>query len=253
MKPLYKLITSSCFGLALFTSSAFASELELGLYGLASTISGDVSFKGVSTDVDVSFRDILSHLDMGLMGFAEYNYGKITFLVDLFYVKLSADKSKSFNSFLTTSLEAEVKQTMAEAFVGYELYAKECFSLDLLGGVRYNSIDVSLGVEANIFSTTLGTVRSTDNDWLDAVIGARGIYKIGSSWALTGWADYGKGSDSHSYQLAAFLSRIFENNFKIFAGYRSYSFNYKNNDNQNNLNLDLDYRGPMLGFSYRLA
>ena len=66
-----------------------------------------------------------------------------------------------------------------------------------------------------------------------------------------GSTDIGEGSDSSSYQLAGFANYRFDNNIRLFGGYRHYHFEFEDGAGSSRIGLDLDFSGPMLGLSYR--
>jgi len=84
---------------------------EIGIYGMMAAIEGDMQVGNVTSDMDVSFSDILDNLDMGFMGFAEHRRGKWSFIGDAVYMKLSADDTTAVNPVLSVTFDAEVKQT----------------------------------------------------------------------------------------------------------------------------------------------
>ncbi len=202
-------------------TSANAQEnwTEIGIYAMMSSIEGDTKVGNVTSDLDVSFSDILENLDMGFMGFAEHRRGKWSFIGDAVYMKLSADNTKAVNPILSVTLDAEVKQTIAEGFVGYRVLAQDHgdaqFGIDLLGGARYNKIELELGVEANLLGLTTSTSRNPSESWTDGVVAVRAQYAHNNGWGVSAWADIGDGSDSSSYQLAGFVNY----RFKIKSGF----------------------------------
>ncbi len=232
---------------------------EVGIYGFMTGIEGDATIDGtlgdVTTDVDVSFSDILDNLDIGFMGFAEHRRGKWSFIGDVAYLKISAEKTTSRTPVSSTTLDAEFEQTLGEAFVGYRVFAQNQgeaqLGIDLLVGARYNERAFELDVTASLLGLTTSASRKPDEDWVDGVIGARVQYGHNNGWGVSAWADIGDGSDSSSYQLACFVSYRFKNNIRVFGGYRQFSFEYTVVSGGRRFDLDLDYTGPMLGVSYR--
>ena len=228
---------------------------EIGAYGFMSHISGDATFRNVTTDVDVPFRDLLENLDFGAMAFIEHRRRKWSFIGDLFYAAMSVDDTIASNPILSVTLDAEVKQLLLEGFVGYRVFEQDFgdnqLGIDLLGGVRYNRLEVDIGVQASLLGLTASASRNRTEDWADGVVGVRAQYGGSSGWGVSGWADVGKGSDSSSYQLAGFVNYRFENNVRLFGGYRHLSFEWEDGSGASRVELDLDYSGPMLGVSYR--
>lgn len=228
---------------------------EIGLYGFVTDISGDTKVRNTTTDVDVSFSDILENLEMGLMGYVEHRRDKWSFIGDLFYADISVENTRAVSTTLSVNLDVDVKQTLAEAFVGYRIFEQDyggsLLGIDLLGGVRYNNIDVEIGVGAAQLGLTTTASRNPSKDWADGVIGIRAQYNLNNGWGTSAWADIGGGSDSSSYQLAGFVNYSFKNNVKVFGGYRHYNIDYEKGSGASRFAIDLDYSGPLLGVAYR--
>lgn len=254
MKKLFLALMVVCAG----SLPAHAQEeawTEVGGYLWAASMKGDTQIRNVSADIDVSFSDILENLDMGGMAYAEHRRGKWSFIGDGLYMKLSASDTLASNGILTVTLDAEVKQIMAEGFVAYrgfeENYGASRFGIDLLGGARYNSLEVDVGVQAGLLGLTTQASRNRREEWTDGVVGLRAQYDHNNGWGTTVWADIGEGPDSHSYQVAGLVGYKFENNVKLFGGYRLYHAEYDQGTGVSRFGIDTDSSGPMLGVSYR--
>ena len=228
---------------------------QVNLYLFAVAIDGDTNLNGIESDVDVSFSDILDNLDLGGMVFVEHRRDKWSFIVDGLFMDLSDESSVSTNGVLDIKLEADVLQALAEAFVGYRVlkydYHNAVLGIDLLGGARYNYIELELSAEASGLGLTTSASRKRDEEWVDAVIAIRFQYTHDNNWGATLWTDIGEGSDSSSYQILGLVNYRFENNISVFGGYRYYHMEYETGSGTNAFELDLDYSGPMIGLGYR--
>ena len=254
MKKLFLLIT--LIGWVMLTP-ALAQEkwTEVGIYGFMMGIEGDATLGNVTSDVDVSFSDILDNLDFTFMGFVEHRRRKWSFIGDAAYLKLSAEETRSRTAVSSLTLDAEFEQTLAEAFVGYRVFERNLgeaqFGIDLLGGARYSELSFELDTRASLLGLTSSASRKRDEDWVDGVVAVRVQYGHENGWGVSAWADIGDGSDSSSYQLMGIVSYRFKNNIRVFGGYRQYSFEYTVVSGGRRFDLDLDYTGPMLGVAYR--
>ena len=224
---------------------------QIGVYAHFFDVEGDAQLNGVTSDVDISFNDIWENLEMGFMGFVEHRRGKWSFIGDVAYLKLEADKTVASTPALSITLDAELQQLMLEGFVGYRLLAQDLkdarLGIDLLGGARYNDIEIELDSRATIFDLTTSASRNKSADTVDGVIAVRGEYSHNNGWGLMGWADIGEGSDSSSYQLYGGVNYTFKNNIRFDAGYRFLNLDYA----RNSFDYDLDYTGPLIGLSYK--
>jgi hypothetical protein len=228
---------------------------EVGIYVFMMGIEGDATLGNVTSDVDVSFNDILDNLDLGFNGFVEHRRGKWSFIGDVAYMKLSAEETRSRTSVSSLTLDAEFEQTVGEAFVGYRVFeqnqGKSQFGIDLLGGARYNELAFELDTRASLLGLTSSASRNAEEDWVDGVVAARVQYGHENGWGVSAWADIGDGSDSSSYQLMGIVSYRFKNNIRVFGGYRLYHLEYTSDIGGRRFDVDLDYTGPMIGVAYR--
>ena len=228
---------------------------EVGMYAFMFGIEGDATLGNVTSEMDVSISDIFDNLDMGFMGVAEHRRGKWSFIGDVAYLKLSAEKTRSRTSVSSLTLDAEFEQTLAETFVGYRVFeqnqGKSQFGIDLLGGARYNELAFELDTRASLLGLTSSASRNAEEDWVDGVVAARVQYGHENGWGVSAWADIGDGSDSSSYQLMGIVSYRFKNNIRVLGGYRLYHLEYTSDIGGRRFDVDLDYTGPVIGVSYR--
>lgn len=240
----------------LFSTHSLADEswTEIGGYVFASQISGESQISDITTDVDVSFIDILKNLDIGAMGFIEHRRSKWSFIGDVGHMTLSSDATAT-NGVLTVQLDAEVKQTTVQAFAGYRAFEQDygdaSFGLDVLGGVRYVYLEANIGIEAVALGLVTAASRSRNEDWADGVVGLRAQYNNNNGWGASFQADIGKGSDSNSYQLIGLVNYDFGNDWKAFGGYQFLNLDYEEGAGATRFGVDLNYYGPRFGVSYR--
>ncbi|MHC4557997.1 MAG: porin family protein [Planctomycetota bacterium] len=224
---------------------------EIGVYGLFVGIEGDARLNQVTSDVDISFDDIWDNLDIGGMGYVEHRRGRWSFIGDVAYLKLEDDRTVASTPALTVTLDSEAEQLMLEGFVGYRLLTQDLkdarLGIDLLGGARYNDIEIELDARATLLGLTTSRSRNVSADTVDGVIAVRVEYSHNNRWGLMGWADIGEGSDSSSYQLYGGVNYTFKNNIRFHAGYRLLNLDY----DRNSFGYDLDYTGPQIGLSYK--
>jgi hypothetical protein len=229
--------------------SADDSSTQVGIYVFGSDISGKTKIGNITSDVDVSFNDVLENLDMGLMAFIDHRRGKWSFIADVFYADISAP-TKTVTPSAAVQLDVGIKQLLVEGFVGYRVleqdYRNAQLGIDLLAGARYNKIEQELEAKAALLGLTFAASRSPDEDWVDGVIALRAQYAHDRGWGASAWADIGEGADSDSYQLMGTVNYRFDNKVNLFGGYRHYNFR----NDLSGVEIELDYSGPIVGVSY---
>lgn len=254
MKKIFLLTVLFC-SVVLTPAQAQENWTEIGIYGFLTQIEGPVRINNVKVDLDISFNDILDNLDMGFMGFVEHRRGRWSFIGDVAYLDVSSVKHRVRNRITSTTLDVKASEVMAEGFIGYRVLEQDHgdaqFGLDLLGGARYNKLEVELDDRAFFLGLTSSSDRNPERDWVDGVVALRAEYVHNNGWGVHGWADIGNGSDSSSYQLFGIVSYRFKNKISIRCGYRLYSYEFSGRSRGIKFKADLDYPGPMIGVSYR--
>ena len=170
------------------------TEFRIGIPGWLSGLEGDFGVRGIVTDQDVKFTDILKRLDMIAVGSLYARYHRWEIFADGQYMKLS--DTAVLPGLLFDTARVSLKSAFAEAFVGYRLINCENASLSVFAGARYTymSADLQIAKDSDprfpILRELLGiplSLRTSGSiDWVDPVIGMKGklhIWKPVSLWA----------------------------------------------------------------------
>lgn len=238
-------------------------QFDASAYLFASAITGDVGVGPVTTDVDVSFGDILEGLEGGIMGYGQARKGPWSLIADVAYLKVTADNElASAGGALTANLDVELKQTILAGYGAFRVYDRPWrannqdgigLSIDVLGGARYNRVVTELDARAAILGLTTSSQRDRTVDWVDPVVGVRAVVVPARNWRVTLWGDYGGfdvGADS-TWQLIGLVGYTFDNGIDLFGGYRAYAFDYSEGSGGSRLDLDLTYAGPLVGIGFQ--
>jgi hypothetical protein len=157
----------------------------------------------VVDSVDVSFDSLLNRLTHFPVALSAY--GRWEFYVDGQYIEVGA--SATLPGLLFTDANVNIKNALAEGFVGYRLVNCDKGSLSLFAGARWTYLQGDLSIFDNgdarltRLRELLGIRRRLDFsdsiDWVDPVIGIRGRVKIWKATTLYAEADVG-GFDANS-------------------------------------------------------
>ncbi len=211
---------------------------ELAPYMWGAAMSGSATVGTVTSDVDMSFGDILDNLEMGFMGAYRAKRGPFSVTVDGIYMGLGATGHGPAGY---VKADVDIDQAALEVDVGYEVIER----LILLAGLRYN--DLSVEIEA---TGPLGT-RAADQDetWLDPVIGAAYTVPFADKWSFTLRGDiggFGVGSD-FAWQGLGTLRWQASDRIGVLAAYRYIDMDYDTDDNDRYFEYDMSMSGPALG------
>lgn len=211
--------------------------------------SGDVTAKSsrdindrFDRDVSVSFDEV--SLDGAFTGSAEVRYGRFGAVADLTYYEIEGDKDITVGPL--PALDGKVTITGTKGMiVGYwRAYETETSSIDLLGGAHFLGVET----EVNVSSANRSITGSVEEDLWDPVIGVRGKTRFTEHFGAHGVATaggFGVSSDS-LYELQAYLTYRFNDNFEVLGGYRFYTTKFEGD----RLDYDASFSGPLIGLTF---
>ena len=247
-------------------------------YGWLPWMSGDVTIKGRSLEVDIAPNQVIDALDWsGLpmwMSYAEARNGRLTLFNDIVYAKLdgSGDFAKSGRAGIATlagSVKADYEQATIEVGAAYEVWAggppgsTGFTGLDVLAGGRYwhQETDVSADVEVGIVGlpSSGGRVfaRSGSVDWVDPFVGARMRYQLAPGQDVVVRGDiggFGAGSDFSWQALATYNWQICTTGGYVidgYLGYRALSVDYSQGSGNTKYEYDVLQQGPVTGLTIK--
>jgi hypothetical protein len=194
-----------------------------------------------AADVDLSFGDILSNLDGAVMGILYARNNRLVLYSDLMYSHLST--TESFATAYSTSLKLSTASLIASAGVGYSVVETPSYAIDVLAGARLYNVDT----EATLKIAGLGITKSgsTNETWVDPMVGARFSATLTdnlyfTSWAFAGGFDVGS---TFSWDLFGGIGYKFDDKYTMLVGYRGLGVDYTNGDYV----YDVVQQGPIAG------
>ncbi len=216
-------------------------EFLASLYLWGAGMDGTTGVKGIDLQVDVSFADIVSKLDLGLMGTFEVRKGRWGVIADLMYSELSGDGSTPATR---VRGEIEMKQFLGSFYLGYRVVDTSRATIDLLAGTRVNWLDVDLSLSGagGAFVNT-----SASKGWADAVGGFRARFHIGGPWYFQANGDIGGGSSDLTWQALGIFGYKVSERCMVGAGYRALGTDYTDGG----FKYDLVSHGPILGLQWK--
>lgn len=198
-----------------------------------------------AVEVDASFSDLASDLDLGLMGAFEARKGRWGVLFDLFYIKLSADAEPLLPD-RSGNNTADLKQLLLQLATAYRVLDNGTTSVDALVGARYARTDVDVTLVPGLLRPS-GTEGSGNVGWTDAFVGARILHALSDRWSLVAYADVGAAESDLSWQFIAGANYRFSNTLTGKFGYRALSMDYQ----QPHFAYDIRTSGIYAGLGFR--
>jgi hypothetical protein len=250
-------------------------------YGWLLNVSGNVTARGQTADVNASFLQLVQKSDsMGaLMGYFEADKGKMGFYTDVVWANLGFSKSMTAyrnplpgvtisaaaNAALTYSM------TIVEAGGVYEVArwpgSEGSFTaVDGLLGFRYwnNSVDLNLDVTGSANVAPLGLertanfaiARSGSLNWVDPVVGVRMRHQFTPSQELTVRGDIGGFGlqNRFAWQALAVYSYSWQvSSYRLsgVVGYRALAVDATGGSGLSDNGANLVLHGPIIGFAVK--
>ncbi|MEM8768651.1 MAG: hypothetical protein AAGE43_14475 [Pseudomonadota bacterium] len=191
-------------------------------------------------EIDASFSDIVSNLNIALALHTEFHRGKFAFVVDPMFVSLEAEADANGPA---TPI-ADIEMWLVDAWVAYKITPE----WELLGGARFQQQDIS--VQAGLPSPPFPEDQSfgVKEDWMDWFVGARFNYGIGDGWRIIGHGDIALAGDSETnYQLSLFFNRKIRKTMMLNLGYKFMESDY---DGFPSYRWDVRQQGPVVGYTW---
>lgn len=216
---------------------------------------GTSTVAGQSADLDLDLGDVLDVLDFAAAGRYEAWNGNFGLIFDANYVGIEQDTT--LPGPLGADLNVDVRQKWFGILGAYRIaddtYGADGqrYAIDLQGGLRYNSI------RQEIHITTPGpgnpSVLGGDQDWIEPVIGARGMWRLNPQW--TGIASLelgGFGAGGNDLQVGVNVGFDYQpwEKAALTFGYRYFSVDYSDTLSSGEFAYDVDQHGPYFGIKY---
>ncbi len=221
-------------------------------YGWAQSLDGTVGVRGIETNIDVPFKDIVKELNLGAMGVLEVRYGRWGLMADMIYADLRGSVDTPFN-FLFSKVDYEQKQFTGNFVLTYSVVETPRFSLGLYAGARVNYLDAEITLIGNRLplppSFPPFIVPNRDfggsKTWVDPIVGGRFQARIAGPVFIRAGGDiggFGVSSD-FTWQAYGVLGVDVARNFSIGVGYRALGTDYSSGG----FKYDVTASGPVIG------
>lgn len=221
-------------------------HITLAPYIWFSGLNGTTGFLGHDASVHASFGDIFSYLNLGAMVTTEVRYNRVIMPVDFIWMKLSDNNALPIED-ETTSIKAEMRETVLTPKIGYRVADGKRIKVDALFGFRYWHMTTDLDLQP--VQAEGGFSRSAN--WVDAVAGARIEAALTPKAFIVVAGDAGGGSARSDYQVGGFLGYKISRKWALVAGYRYLSVNYRPHSADRFI-YDVNMPGMVLGATFNL-
>jgi len=225
-------------------------QFSITPYLWAIGMNGDMTVKGVESDVDVNFSDILSNLDIALEAHFEVWKGKWGGFFDGTYVKLKTDAGTSDNIDITSTIglvDFGGFYRVGTWPVGTPENKGRSLSFDALVGGRY--MDLKVKMDPKHLSSF-----DQKKSWTDLIVGGRMIFDFTEKWSFILRGDIGgfgiSGSSDFTANGIGLVGWTFHPSWTLLGGYRALYQDYETGSGSNEFKYDVTTHGPLMGLTY---
>lgn len=200
-------------------------HLALSPYLWLAGAHGRVGALGRDVSVRASAGDLLSHLDIGLMGAAEARKKRLVLDGDMIWVRVSDSRALPAINLGATSADVRVGQFIWTSKGGFRVIDAKRMKADALVGVRY----WHLGQRLTFNPSFLGLSFNNSLNWADVLVGGRIQLPLGQKAVINLEGDAGgwNASAKLDYQYAALLGFRVSRKWTLQAGYRYLYVDYR--------------------------
>jgi hypothetical protein len=214
----------------------------LSIYGWLPAMNGDMKIKGVETDLDVSYSDVLSNLNFFFSAHYEGFKGRWGILVDGMYANLENEEEHN-TGLVPGNRQIKITQSLVEVAVPYRLTWNPVVADVFIGG-RYNYIHAEIGIPSR------AVTKSDTLAFVDPIVGGRVFIPLAKGWTLGFRGDIGGFGIGNASDLAlngnAFVNWQITPLISMQTGYRALYMKYNEGDNEYNATQ----HGPWLGIGF---
>ena len=243
-KSLIALLSAAVVTLAVPQAAAQSGsngwEFSIAPYLVAAGMDGSITVKGIETDVDVPFSDIIDNLDFAAMVHFDMRNEHWVLMSDLFYVDLEGS-----NDVALGTATVAVQQTLFEVAGGYRVSP----NVTLLAGARWVDLENQIRYTGEILDEGVSAGKS----WIDPFVGVHLMTPLSERWWFGARGDvggFGVGSDL-AWQAYADIGFNASKLVTIFLGYHAIDMDYEDGSGRGLFRYDMLIAGPQLGVAFR--
>ena len=230
---------------ALFSSSAWAQDSgewdwKIAPYLWAASIEGTMSIGPIDSDIDASFSDILSELEIGGSIFGELGRDKHSVHIDYTYLRISPD-STELESPPGAEVSTKLTNKIFEAAYNYRWRGPNGPAVVL--GARMSDMTMRMSF------THLPAVERGPS-WWDYFVGIKSYNMISNKWDFQFYGTVGTGGSDLPWTAQAVFGRHYSNDNRLMLGARVWGVDYSTGEGASYAAMDLTYYGFMIGYEF---
>lgn len=210
-------------------------------------IDGTLGIGPIEADLDLSFSDLVSSLNIGGAVAFRRDWGRNVFVADLNYYSLSPDD-------VTTPLGGTISTDLDMPLFAFYYGRKMAINSGHIGwlvGARYAEMDTTLTWKPNV-PVPVKRVKNASPDFTDFLVGGFFEKPLGEKWSMNLQGDLGVGGSDHSWNAQMFFQRKLQSGNAVVMGVRVMDIDFSDKlPNDELFEFDARLAGLTLGFSWK--
>jgi hypothetical protein len=240
------LIQSGLTSVAAAQEFAPEPDWKISAYLWTAALDGTLGLGPIEADIDLSFSDLLSDLDIGGSLAVRRDMGSHMLVGDLTYLALTPDDQPGP---MGSTIGSGLDLTLLAAYYGYKWGQSDRYGA-LLVGARYNELAIDMNVKFDL-PTAPEVKVSVAPSFTDIVIGGMFATKLSPKWDMFFTGDIGAGGSNSSWQTQVMFQRRLQSGNRINMGARILSVDFDDTVAGGQLFvLDATITGFMFGFTW---
>jgi hypothetical protein len=221
-------------------------HLAISPYLWFAGVHGTIGARDRAASFHASAGDVISKLNIGLMGAVEARKRRLVVPIDFMWIKLSDDKAFPQSPFPgIASIKTKATETIFTPKVAYRIVDSSKLKADAVVGLRYWHIGENLSFQP---SGLLDNYSQAAN-FVDVIAGAKVSMALSPKASVTILGDAGAGQANVDYQVAGFVGYKVKPTVMLGAGWRYLDINYRPSSN---FVYDAAQSGLLLGITINL-
>ena len=217
-------------------------EYDAAVYLWGAGIGGETA---TGSGIDVGFDDLLDNLKMAFMGSFGARKGRWGVMADAIYLDVGNRSSFTVTSAaIPVDADLDLKTWILEPAVTYAAIENETARLDVLGGARYLSMDMTLDIDFGPPLSVQSRIDPSMNVW-DAIVGVKGLFDLTGNWYVPYYLDIGTGESDVTWQAMAGIGYRFSK-LDLLATYRYLDWEFDDGSTVDSMTVS----GPLVGIKF---
>ena len=245
------------FGAMIFMSAATVNLAEaaefdpnadwkISAYLWATGLDGTLALGPIEADLDLSFSDLVSSVDIGGSVVARRDWSANMIVGDLTYLSLSPDDAPGP---LGGTISSSLKLSLLTGYYGRKWGNTDRYGALLLGA-RYMEMDLGMTATPSLPTDPVISMSGTPS-FTDALIGGLFSTQLNEKWSMFLQGDFGVGGSNNSYSAQLMFQRKFQGGNMLDFGFRALSVDFDESlANGDLFALDANMLGLIVGFTW---